>query len=468
MTEPTALEGSARDVAERIEAAYQRIGVTRAHVGIVAMVLLGVFFDAVEQNTVGIAGPVLRESWGLTAADIGLLNTATFTAVALGRLTAGYAMDRFGRRALLTVNLLMFSLGSLLCAIAPNHATLVAARFLVGLGLGGEVAVAVIMLAEFFSARQRGTAIGLINVAAAGLGNMLAPLFGIAVYAVTTGPDRWRWIFGLLVLPALAVVVYRRNLPETPWFLASRGRYTEADVVIARLQQGRLTGPVEPSERWLGPLERIARPATPLRVPWRVVFRGPYRRVTIAMGVAVCMSYAAQITMLTLVPVILTDRGIELTSALWYTLVMQSGSLVGALAAALIARRLRRRLVLTVGAALGVVAALGFGLLGTNVGFALAFGALFNFAVIVLNTTIWIFAPEQYPTAVRGVGTSVILAIGSLSAGLFPFVAGVVLDAGGVPVVFLVISALFAVCAVAARLLPETFGRPLPSTPVDR
>lgn len=128
-------------------------------------------------------------------------------------------MDRIGRRTLLGANLMIFAVGSLLCAFAPSYEILVAARFLVGLGLGGEIATAVIMLAEFFSAKHRGTAVGLINVAAAGLGNMLAPLFGVIVFSVFTGDDRWRWLFGILVIPALAVVVYRRALPETPRYL---------------------------------------------------------------------------------------------------------------------------------------------------------------------------------------------------------------------------------------------------------
>lgn len=61
---------------------------------------------------------------------------------------------------LLGLNLLVFAFGSVLCAIAPNYEVLVGARFLVGLGLGGEIATAVIMLAEFFSAKHRGTAVG--------------------------------------------------------------------------------------------------------------------------------------------------------------------------------------------------------------------------------------------------------------------------------------------------------------------
>ncbi|MBO0983675.1 MFS transporter [Rathayibacter sp. SD072] len=424
------------------------------------MILFGVFFDAIEQNTVGVAGPVLAADWGLAGAELGLLNTATFTAVALGRVLAGVVMDRVGRRTLLGANLLVFAVGSLLCALAPSYEILVAARFLVGLGLGGEIATAVIMLAEFFSAKHRGTAVGLINVAAAGLGNMLAPLFGVIVFSVFTGDDRWRWLFGLLVVPALAVVVYRRALPETPRYLAARGRTAEANTVINRLAQGRLHRPLGDEVDYLGTADAatVTVAATPR---WTELFGRRHRRTTIALGVAVCMSYAAQISMLTLIPLILTSRGFDITSALWYTLVMQSGSLVGAIVAALAARRLPRKLTLTVAAILGVGAGLGFGFLGTSIALVLMFGFFFNFSVIVLNTTIWLFAPEQYPTRIRGLGTSVILALGSLSGGLFPLLAGAVLDASGVGGMFALLAGLFAICAIAVQFPRETVGRPM-------
>lgn len=457
---PATDRGSKVPFAEQIENAYQRIGLTSAHLGIVAMVLFGVFFDAIEQNTVGIAGPMLKEQWGLGGTEIGLLNTATFTAVALGRVLAGVIMDRVGRRPLLGLNLLIFAVGSLICALAPSYEILVAARFLVGLGLGGEIAIAVIMLSEFFSAKHRGTAVGLINVAAAGLGNMLAPLFGVIVFAIFSGPDGWRWLFGVLVLPAVAVVVYRRALPETPRYLVAKGRIEEANTVLNRLARGKLRGEIDSPERYLeaSGAEEAAAPAA----RWTEAFSGRYRRATASLGVAVCMSYAAQISMLTLIPVILTERGLSLTSALWYTLVMQSGSLVGALTAAGLARRLPRKLTLTCAAVLGVGAALGFGFLAVNIGLVLLFGFLFNFAVIILNTTIWLFAPEQYPTRIRGLATSVILAIGSLSGGLFPLIAGAVLDSFGVAAMFALLTTLFAVCALAVRFPAETFGLPMP------
>ena len=141
---------------------------------------------------------------------------------------------------MLSANLLLFTLGAIICALAPNYAVLAAGRFIVGIGLGGEISIAVTMLAELCSTRFRGTAVGMVSVGSGGLGNMLAPAFGLAVFAMFPGPDNWRWLFACLVVPAFFVVFYRRFIPETPRFLLSKGRVDEANRVLSILASGRL------------------------------------------------------------------------------------------------------------------------------------------------------------------------------------------------------------------------------------
>lgn len=462
-TPPAAREDSrppAPGLADQLESAYEKIGVRGVHRQVVFMVLLGVFFDVLEQNAIGITGPVLQEYWGLGAGDIGFLNTITFTATAIGRVVTGILCDRYGRRTMLTANLLIFTLGALVCALAPSYGVLALGRGVVGFGLGGEIAVAVVMVSEFFAARNRGTAVGLINVLGGGLGNMLAPAFGIMVFTLFPGPERWRWVFGLLVLPAVMVVFYRFLTPETPRYLLSQGRVDEAERVLDRLQHGRLLGRAPKAGPWFSVragdrLQAEARPRL------REIVTGRLRRRTLSLGVAVCMTYGAQITVLTLIPTILTAQGYTINKSLMFTLVMQSGSLVGAVTASLAARRLPRKLVLTVGAILGVVFGLCFGFLTSHVALVLIFGALFNFCVVLLNTSIWIYAPELYPTRLQGFGTSVILALGSLAGGLMPLLAGRLFDVAGIGGMFTLMAGLYVVFAIAVQFPPEILNRPM-------
>ncbi|UIF90424.1 MFS transporter [Cupriavidus sp. UYPR2.512] len=448
-----------------LDRAMDGIGVTASHKKIIFMIMLGVMFDVFEQNAVGLIGPMLREQWGISVAQIGFLNTLTFSAAALGRIGSGYIADRYGRRTMLSANLLLFTLGAIICAVAPNYGVLAAGRFIVGIGLGGEISIAVTMLAELCSTRFRGTAVGLVSVGSGGFGNMLAPAFGLAVFAMFPGPDSWRWLFACLVLPAFFVVFYRRFIPETPRFLLSKGRVDEANRVLSVLASGRLGKlDVEPTPYIKAAMQDEAPRA---KVRLGDIFKGKLGRRTIALGIAVSMTYGAQISVLTLMPTILMSQGYTISKSFLFTMVMQSGSLFGALAASYCGYHIPRKRVLTIGAGLACAAGLCFGFLTYNVGLVLLFGAAFTFCVVLLNTSIWIFAPEQYPTHVRAFGTSLILALGTLAGALTPLISGRVFETYGVGGMFSMLAAMYAVFALAVQFAPETFGRAMGETAAD-
>ncbi|RAR62451.1 putative MFS transporter [Paraburkholderia unamae] len=445
--------------ATQLDRALNDIGVTSAHKTIIFLILIGCLFDSFEQNSIGLIAPMLREHWGLSATDIGMLNTVTFASAAIGRLVSGYIADRFGRRMMLTADLLLFTLGAVICALAPSFLVLCAGRAIVGFGLGGEVAVAVTMLAEFCSQKFRGTAVGLVNVGAGGLGNFLAPAFGLAVFAVFPGPDGWRWLFACLVVPAILGAFYRHIIPETPRFLLAKGRAHDTNVVLSKLAAGKLTDKHIAVTRYI--TEDMEKAPARDKVNVLEIFRGRLARRTLSVGVAIWMTYGAQISVLTLMPTILVAQGYTITKSLVFTLIMQGGSLCGATAASLLGYHFPRKRVLTIGAVLACLAALGFGFLAHNVLMILACGAIFQFFVLLLNTTIWIYAPELFPTRVRAFGTSFILALGTTAGALMPLVTGRLFDLHGVSGVFGLIALMYAIFTFSIQLAPETYGRKL-------
>jgi MFS family permease len=442
----------------QLEGALNDIGVTKAHQTIILLILVGCLFDSFEQNTIGIIGPILRENWGLTATDIGFLNTITFAMGALGRLLTGYLADRYGRRTMLTADLLLFTLGAIICAVAPNYGVLAAGRAVVGFGVGGEISVAVTLLAEFCSSRFRGTAVGLVNVGAGGIGNFLAPAFGLMIFAMFPGPDRWRYLFAALVIPALLAAFYRRYIPETPRYLLSLGRIAEVNQVLSKLKTGRLAGGAVVTNDYI----MTSSDVTPIRAP-KVslveLFKGKYAGRTIPAAIAIWMTYGAQISVLTLMPTVLIAAGYTITKSLVFTMVMQSGSLLGAIVASVFGYKAKRKSVLIPGACLACVASLCFGFLANSVPLILLFGATFQFFVLLLNTTLWIYAPELYPTRIRATGTAVILATGTLAGALMPLVAGKMFDGLGMPGLFGMIAVMYGIFAISIRSVPETFGR---------
>ena len=444
---------------QQLENALNQIGVTRSHKSIIFLVVCGVLFDVFEQNAVGLVGPLLREQWGLSATDIGFLNTITFIAAAMGRLLSGYMADRFGRRTMLNVNLALFTLGAIGCALAPGYTVLAIARFVVGFGLGGEITTAVTMLAEFCSAKFRGTAVGLINVGGGGLGNMLAPAFALGVFALFPGDNAWRWLFGCLVLPALFIVFYRRYIPETPRYLLAKGRVDEANRVLSMLASGKLANAQFPVHAYITAHADASAQAAGPRQSFAAIFRAGYARRTIAVGIASWMTFGAQLSVLTLMPTILVAQGYSITKSFTFTIIMQSGSLLGALAASTMGYYCPRKRVLTVGALAACLAGLAFGNFTSSVAVVLLCGALFQFCVLTLNTSIWIYAPELYPTRIRGLGTSFLLALGTIGGAMSQVLAGKMFDLYGVAGMFGMIAAMYLLFAIAVQFAPETFGR---------
>ncbi|CAI2936577.1 MFS transporter [Aminobacter niigataensis] len=447
--------GKTSPVIRQLEGALSRIGVTGAHKQIIALVLIGVLFDAFEQNTIGVSGPMLKASWGLTGADIGLLNTITFGSAAIGRLLSGILGDRYGRRVMLTFNLLLFTIGSLACALAPNFAALAIARGIVGFGIGGEISTAVTMLSEFCSPKFRGTAAGLVNVGAGGFGNFLAPAFGLLIFTIFPGEDGWRWLFAALALPALLVVFYRRFVPETPRFLASQGRIAEANKVLSILESGTLRPKNLVVREYLKDDQAQEAPA---KHSWKELFRAPYLGRTIPVAIAILMSYGAQLSVLTLMPIIFVSMGYTLQGSLLYSMIIQSGSVLGAIAASMFGYYFPRKKVLTVGAIFACLAAVSIATLGTNIYLVLMFGAIFQFFVLLLNTSIWIYAPELFPTRIRAFGVAFILATGSAAGSFVPTISGALFDNYGMIGVFGLAAAMYAVFAVCIQMGPETYG----------
>lgn len=463
MAGPTLSSPDSPRIAE-LDGALEKIGVTRSHHTIIFLILIGCLFDAFEQNAIGLVGPMLKQQWGLDATAIGLLNTVTFASAAIGRIVSGLVADRYGRRVMLSLDLLLFTLGAGICALAPDLTVMAIGRAIVGFGLGGEIAIAVTMLSEFCSSKFRGTAVGLVNVGAGGLGNFLAPAFGLLVFTLFPGENSWRWLFACLMVPALLGAFYRRFIPETPRFLLSRHKYAETNEVLTRLASGKLSGPVSQATTYIqddGQRNLGAR----VKVASSEIFRGPLARRTLPLCIAIWMTYGAQISVLTLMPTILVTLGYSMSKSLLFTMVMQSGSFLGAIAASAFGFHMPRKRVLTVGAICACAAALAIGFLAKSIVLILVAGAVFQFFVLLLNTTIWIFAPELYPTRVRAFGTAFILATGTAAGAFMPLVAGRLFDGFGLAGVFGMIAAMYAIFTIAIRTVPETYGKS-PDAPV--
>ena len=212
---------------------------------------------------------------------------------------------------------------------------LLASRFIVGIGLGGEFTIGIAMLSEMVATRHRGALVATLNIGSGGVGNFLSyGLFFLLLgpLAPALGGDHvvWRWTFLLLALPALLVVFYRRRLPETPRFLLSKGRIDEANRSLAILTSDSLrtagrSGPDRAARPRPTSRRASSRPPRPPCSPARCCPR------TLTIGAASWMAFGAQVTLNFLMPTLLVERGYSISDSLLFTMIMNVGSLLGRL-----------------------------------------------------------------------------------------------------------------------------------------
>src|SRR5581483_10198423 len=147
MSQTTAAAGGLTAPAP-IGARLDRLPITPLHRRLTAVVGVGLFFDTFENNLSGTIGKVLQSDFGFGASSLKLVLASAFLGQFLGSLTLGRIADRFGRRRAFQLNLAVYSVASLLGALSPNAAWLIATRFVAGLGIGAEQALADCYLAD--------------------------------------------------------------------------------------------------------------------------------------------------------------------------------------------------------------------------------------------------------------------------------------------------------------------------------
>src|SRR5690349_2908809 len=205
------------------------------------VIALGVtwLLDGLEVTVVGSLGAILQrpETLALSAADVGWAGSAYVGGAVAGALWFGRLADQLGRKRLFLVTLAVYVVATVLTAFSFDFPTFLFCRALTGFGIGGEYAAINSAVDELIPARVRGTVDLAINGtfwigAALGAGLSLV-LLDPAWIAPEIG---WRIAFGLGAVLGIAILLVRRDLPESPRWLLAHGRVEEAEAVAARIE----------------------------------------------------------------------------------------------------------------------------------------------------------------------------------------------------------------------------------------
>ena len=371
--------------------------------------------DAFEVNIVGGVLGVLQKLWQLTAEQASLMVSAWLVGIMVGALLFGYLADRFGRRRLFIVTLLIYSTFTVVSALSPGYGAFLIFRFLTAVGVGAEYSAVNAAISELIPARYRGrAAAAVMNFWP--LGSIVAGL--LTLYFVNALPAAvgWRVAFALGAIIALFSIWARKALPESPRWLAGRGQ-RDAAAAIAR----EIAGGTSDFSGRTGVNPSLSR-GTSFLAELTLLVRHDFGRL--ALGCLLDFSEAAgYYGLFTLLPlVVLPHLHVADEAVPWFFVIGNVGAAAGGAIAALMLDKVGRKATVT-----------GFYLLAATSMLAMAQATVTGSAAIVMvvftlanfcATGSWIAAyptfSELFPTHRRATGIGFSVAFGRIGAVIAP------------------------------------------------
>ena len=421
-----------------------------------ARVIVGVatFFDAFDSLAIASVLPVIVQLWKIAPASVGGLIAIGFTGQLIGAMLFGWMAERVGRMPAMICSIALFALMSIACAQAWSYESLFWLRFVQGIGLGGEVPIAATYIAELTRARSRGSFVLLFElifpvgiVAAAFLGRWLVPNFG------------WQAMFYIGALPALLALGLRVLLPESPRWLASRGRMAEADVAMKHIEDA-----VERATRAPLPTPTSVPPAPVKSASLSDLFGQRYLRRTLVLWTIWFCAYYINYGLTVWLPTLYTGvLHVPLSQALSYSLYGTIIGFCGSFACALLIDIVGRKVWITISFLLGTFVLGGLWFHGvTSPEFLFATAALLQLTTSSICLAVYVYTPESYPTRARAIAVSTSTAWLRLASIIGPIAVGQLVPAFGLNSIFLMFAGVaFIGFAVVAGFAEETKNRVL-------
>lgn len=376
-------------------------------------------FDALDVGLLSFIIAALKSEWQLNTVQMGWLGSISSIGMAVGALFFGILADRIGRRDVLVLTLLLFSIGSGISVLATSFTIFVIIRFFVGAGLGGELPVASTLVSESVAPEKRGRIVVLLESFWAG-----------------------GWICAALIAYFI--------IPRFGWRVAALG--TALTAVYALYIRWQIHEPVT--------VAKSERPTLLQNI--RAVWSAPYAKATLMLWLlwfAVVFSYYGMFLWL---PSVLVLKGYSLLNSFGYVLAMTLAQLPGYFTAAWLIEKWGRKWVLIVYLLGTALSAYYFGH-AASLGNLLVSGALLSFFDLGAWGALYAYSPEQYPTAIRGTGTGMAAAFGRIGGIVGPLLVGYLLTAQvSVNAIFAIFTGAIIIGILAVALLgEETRGRVL-------
>jgi putative MFS transporter len=447
-----------------ISARLDRLPATRHVWTLVVLLSVGGCFELYDLLMTAYISPGLIREGIFQAGAKGFLGlpdqaafaSITFAGLFLGTILLGSIADRFGRRRIFTVSLLWYAATTVLMATRTTRLGVDLWRFAAGIGIGVELVTIDTYIAELVPARMRGRAFA-VNQSIQFLCVPIAALLGwLLVPRDPFGIAGWRFVAGFPALAAIIVWFIRLRVPESPRWLAQRGRGLEADRIVTAIE----TRVAREARIVLPPPAPIAAAgaAGEARGGFSEIWRPPYRRRTIMMSVFNFCQAIGFYGFGNWVPALLAAQGAGFTKSLKYSFIIALASPIVPLLFLLFADRTERKWQI-VAAACGTAT---FGMLFTlsaAPAWLIACGIGVTLSNNLLSYSFHAYQPELFPTRMRARAVGFVYSFSRLSTVFSSFMIAFFLQNSGARGVFAFIATAMLIVVISIGVFgPRTRG----------
>lgn len=439
-----------------LAARLDRLPVSRFHIVVLTVAALSLFFDTLDTVITGFVLATLRTEWNFDAAVLGQLSAIGLAGYLVGSLFAGFAADKYGRKKMIMLTLIFYSLFSASRGLANELGTFALLNFFTWAFVGAESSIVPAYLSELWPSRVRGKLNGWMMGFFA-LGIACSPIWALNIIPHLG----WRWALFLTLPFALVVGMMRSGLPESPRWLLQVGRTKDAELALQDIEQ-------RVANQNGGHLPPVATPAatTATYAPAkkyraRDLLNPRFRKITIMLWLAWMAEYGVLYTFMTFVPTLLAMEGFTIVKSFQFSIAIYAAVIPGYVLGGYVIDLLDRKNT-------AILAFLGTAVFGTLFGLSstpaalMTFGGLMSFCLALGSTAIYSYTPELYPTEIRATGMGIASAWGRAGAIALLLVFGVFAVLKGKFFVFLISDVVLIIAALAIAIVgPSTKGRSL-------
>ncbi|MFF9040417.1 MFS transporter [Streptomyces sp. NPDC014892] len=409
----------------------------------------GPFLDGYVLSVIGVAMVQISDQQDLSDSAQGLIGASALIGIFLGAFVGGWLTDRFGRQLLYTIDLIAIIACSIAQFWADDPVWLFILRLLIGIAVGADYPIATSLLAEFTPRRYRGPLLGgLVVMWFVGA----AAAYIVGELLLRTGDDGWRWMLASAALPATIIVLLRHGTPESPRWLASKGRTEQAEAVLKKVYGPDVTIADLPDEA--GERENVD-----LKAIMRSGYGGRMLYITVFWTCSIIPLFAIYAFGPKILDALQLEGGLANVGEALITVMF----LIGCVIALFAVNRMGRRPLVIHSFVWSGLALLLLGIFpDAPSGVIMVLFALY--AIIIGGTQIlqWVYPNELFPTEVRGSAVGLASSASRIGAAVGTYLVPMALTGWGVGGTMLAAAAINAVGAVVSVLwAPETRGMAL-------